>query len=312
MKDLLIDSHVHFDVKGYDIAGIEKEYVEIHGREKWQKLQEMNRYQREKWAQAWGFPQREPADEDLAHDSQRWLAEMEENHIERLVFVTGGGNEVLSAIVQAHPDHFTGYAHHDPFEPNAAQTLETAVTSLGLKGYKIIAPALKGRINDPALHPVWKAAEKHRIPVLIHFGILGAAGGLADHVNINPMSLHDVARAYPDISFIIPHFGCGYPQELLQLAWVCPNVYVDTSGSNQWIRWMPYPLTLKDLFRKYYETIGPRRILFGTDSEWFPRGFVKPYYDEQRRICIELGMDQEEIRMIFRDNIAGLLYPEDR
>jgi hypothetical protein len=25
-----------------------------------------------------------------------------------------------------------------------------------------------------------------------------------------------------------------------------------------------------------------------------------------------LGMDQEEIRMIFRDNIAGLLYPEDR
>jgi hypothetical protein len=33
---------------------------------------------------------------------------MEENHIERLVFVTGGGNEVLSAIVQAHPDHFTG------------------------------------------------------------------------------------------------------------------------------------------------------------------------------------------------------------
>jgi hypothetical protein len=50
VKDLLIDSHVHFDVKGYDIAGIEKEYVEIHGREKWQKLQEMNRYQREKWA----------------------------------------------------------------------------------------------------------------------------------------------------------------------------------------------------------------------------------------------------------------------
>ena len=311
MKELLIDSHVHFDVKDYDITGIEKDYIEIHGREKWLKLQTMNRYQKEKWAQAWGFPKREPADEDLVHASERWLAEMKKNRIERLVFVTGGGNGVLSTIVQAHPDRFTGYAHHNPFEPHAAQTLETAVASLGLRGYKIIAPALKGRINDPALHPVWKVAEKHRIPVLIHFGILGAAGGLADHININPMSLHDVARAYPDIPFIIPHFGCGYPKELLQLAWVCPNVYVDTSGSNQWIRWMPYPLTLKDLFRKYYETVGPERILFGTDSEWFPRGFVKSYYDEQRRACIELGMRQDETRMIFRDNIARLLYLEE-
>ncbi len=311
MNYLLIDSHVHFDVKGYDIAGIEKNYIDIHGREKWQKLQELNRYQKEKWTQAWGFPQREPADEDLVRASERWLSEMKLNHIERLVFVTGGGNEVLSTIVQAHPDHFIGYAHHDPFEPCAAQTLETAVTSLGLKGYKIIAPALKGRINDPELNQVWKIAEKYRIPVLIHFGILGAAGGLADHININPMSLHDVARAYPDIPFIIPHFGCGYPQELLQLAWVCPNIYVDTSGSNQWVRWMPYPLTLKDLFRKFYETVGPERILFGTDSEWFPRGFVRSYYDEQRRICIDLGMKQEEVQMIFRNNISKLLHLEE-
>ncbi|MHB8064075.1 MAG: amidohydrolase family protein [Ruminiclostridium sp.] len=307
----LIDSHVHFDVKGYEIIGIENKYIEEYGIEKWNKLQSKNQYQKESWAKAWGFPKREPTDDDVKQTSIRWLNEMERYNIDKLVFVTGGGNELLSRIVQEHPQHFIGYAHHNPFETNAAQKLETAVAHQGLKGYKIIAPDLSGRMDDSALNPVWKVAENNQIPVLIHFGILGAAGGLAKHDNINPMIMHDVARAYPDIPFIIPHFGCGHPQELLQLAWVCPNIYVDTSGSNQWIRWMPYPLTLKDLFKKYYETIGPERIIFGTDSEWFPRGFVKQYYDEQRKDCIELGMKQEEIKMIFRNNIARLLKQEE-
>ena len=307
-----IDSHIHFEVKGYDLLGIEKRYIEEHGREKWLKLQAQNQYQKDRWARAWGFPDREPAADDVGQTSAKWLEEMKKNNLDRLVFVTGGGNELLSQIVREYPDAFIGYAHHNPFEKDGASLLETAVTTLGLKGYKILAPDLPGRIDDPVLKPVWKVAERHRIPVLIHFGILGSAGGIAKHDNINPMILHDVARAHPDIPFIIPHFGCGHPEQLLQLAWVCPNIYTDTSGSNQWMRWMPYPLTLGDLFRKYYETIGPGRIVFGTDSEWFPRGFVRPYYEQQLRECVELGMTREEIKRIFRDNIAELLKLEAR
>ncbi|PYG89886.1 hypothetical protein LY28_00485 [Ruminiclostridium sufflavum DSM 19573] len=311
MEFKLIDSHVHFDVKGFAIVEIEKRYIEEYGKEKWLKLQAKNEYQSKKWAQAWGFPQREPADDDVKTTCVRWLEEMKKHNIEKLIFVTGGSNEILSRIIASYPEHFIGYAHHNPFERAAAEKLELAIAEQGLKGYKIIAPDLPGRINDISLEPVWKTAEKHQIPVLIHFGILGAAGGLASHANINPMMIHDVARAHPDISFIIPHFGCGYPQELLQLAWVCPNIYVDTSGSNQWVRWMPYPLTIKELFKKYYETIGPERIIFGTDSEWFPRGFVRQYYDEQRKDCIEAGMNQEELKLIFRGNIARLLRLEE-
>lgn len=302
-----IDSHVHFDVKAYDIVGIEKRYIAEYGAEKWLKLQEKNKYQSEKWARAWGFPKRELTDDDVRETAARWIKEIDKHNIDKLVFVTGGGNELLSEIIRENPEHFIGYAHHNPFDKDAAHKLEIAITAQGLKGYKIIAPDLQGRMDDLALEPVWKVAENYQIPVLIHFGILGAAGGLATHVNINPMIMHDVARAHPDIPFIIPHFGCGYPQELLQLSWVCPNIFVDTSGSNQWVRWMPYPLTVKDLFKKYYETIGPDRIIFGTDSEWFPRGFVKQYYDEQRKDCVELGMSQDEVKKIFRDNIARLL-----
>ena len=303
----VIDSHMHFQVKDYEIVSTKKDYIDKYGEEKYNKLQDKNKYQSILWIKAWGFADPEPVLDNVKETAKLWVDEMEKYNLERLVFATGGGNQVLSEIINLYPDKFIGYAHHNPFSKNADKELKHAIENLNLKGYKILAPDVKGRLDDPCLNPLWATAEKYQIPILIHFGILGAAGGIAHSYNISPMVIHDVARAYPDISFIIPHFGCGHPEQLLQLAWVCPNVYVDTTGSNQWTRWMPYPLTVKDLFKKFYETVGPKRIIFGTDSEWFPRGFVKRYLDDQLRDCYEIGMKEEEIKSIFRDNIAGLL-----
>lgn len=303
----VIDSHMHFQVKDYEMVSTKSDYIEKHGAEKYNKLQEKNKYQSNLWRKTWEFPSPELVCDNVKETAKRWIEEMEKNNLEKAVFVTGGGNQVLSEIINLYPDKFIGYAHHNPFTKDADSKLEYAIKNLNLKGYKILAPDLLGKLDDPILNPLWDVAEKYEIPVLIHFGIMGAAGGIADSYNISPMVIHDVARAYPDIPFIIPHFGCGHPEQLLQLAWVCPNVYVDTTGSNQWTRWMPYPLTVKDLFKKFYETVGPKRIIFGTDSEWFPRGFVKRYLDDQLRDCYELGMKEDEIKGIFRDNIAGLL-----
>jgi predicted TIM-barrel fold metal-dependent hydrolase len=73
------------------------------------------------------------------------------------------------------------------------------------------------------------------------------------------------------------------------------------------MRWMPYDLDLKKLFRKAVETIGPERLLFGTDSSYFPRGFSVEYLREQLKTCYEIGLREEEIGMIFHDNAAELL-----
>ncbi|GAA0726451.1 hypothetical protein GCM10008905_23070 [Clostridium malenominatum] len=307
MNFKIVDSHVHFDVKGYEITTIREDYIEKYGEEKYKRIQQMNKYQSEKWREAWGFPEPLPTLDKIEDTAKLWIDEMEKNNIEKMIFLTGGGNETLSGIVKQYPDKFVGYAHHNPFIKNSPEILERAITEEGLKGYKILAPGLHGKLDDESLEPLWNKAEKHRIPILIHFGILGGAGGIANDYNINPMVLHDVIRSHPDIPFIIPHFGCGQTESLLQLAWVCPNVYVDTSGSNQWTRWMPYNLTVRDLFKKFYETIGPNRIIFGTDSQWFPRGFVKKYFDDQVKDCVELGMGKDEIKNIFRDNILNLL-----
>ncbi len=176
-----------------------------------------------------------------------------------------------------------------------------------MRGFKVLAPALNGPIDDESLHPVWRVAEELALPVLIHFGTLDGGGGTAAHVNIDPLMLHPVAKAYPEVAFVVPHFGCGYPAELLQLAWACRNVYVDTSGNNEWVRWMPYPLTVADLFVKFLDTVGPDRILFGSDSAHFPRGLVRAYYDSQVAIVDELGLSASERHQLFAGNAARLL-----
>ncbi|HQY91058.1 amidohydrolase family protein, partial [Caldilinea sp.] len=222
-------------------------------------------------------------------------------------FVTGGGNEHLAEVVSWRPDRFIGFAHHSPFLPDAVARLDRAVTELGLRAYKLLAPNIEEPIEDPAAFPVWEKCAELGIPVLIHFGIQGGAGGIAWHQNINPLKLHNVAKAFPEVTFVIPHFGCAWERETLQLCWACPNVSIDTSGSNQWIRWAPGEVTIKYLFRKYYETIGPERIIFGSDSSWFPRGFAFRYLQDQVRDCLDLNISDVHIQQIFAGNAARLL-----
>jgi predicted TIM-barrel fold metal-dependent hydrolase len=151
-------------------------------------------------------------------------------------------------------------------------------------------------------------AENLDIPIIMHFGVQGGGGGPPVNIrNMNPLSLWQVASDFPTVSFVIPHFGACYLRELLQLCWHCSNISIDTSGSNQWIRWMPYEISLKDVMRRCIESIGPDRIIFGTDSSYFPRGFSEQYLREQLKICYDIGLDKESINKIFYRNAAKLL-----
>lgn len=305
----VIDFHSHFPTqRGGGFSGWRQRLVERYGEERTSIIMENSRRYREEWRRTWGFEPPESEAHTDEEQAERWVADMDSKGLERVNFVMGGGNDNLSKIVAMHPDRFTGFAHHDVFEEGAGKELERAVRKLGLRGFKLIATSQPKPIDDEAAYPVWEAAERLKVPVLIHFGVLGGGGGPAfDLGNINPLTLWKVAADFPTLDFVVPHFGACYWRELLQLCWQCPNVHVDTSGSNQWMRWMPYELSLKDLFRKAVETVGPERIVFGTDSSYFPRGFSVDYLKEQLRTCHEIGLEQGSIEKIFYGNAARLL-----
>lgn len=262
--------------------------------------------EKERWQHAWGFPSARAVS---AEEGERlWRAEIDSReHLKKVVFVTSGSNDFMADLVRRNPDHFIGYAHHDPLLPDAADRLDRALNHQGMRGYKILGPKIERRLDDRAFDPLWEVAQAAEVPVLVHFGIMGGAGGIANHVNINPIVIHDVAKRFPRLPIIIPHLGCGYVFETLNLAWACPNIFVDTSGSNQWMRWMPYETSLASLFKKYRETMGAGRIVFGTDSSWFPRGFTDVYLELQVREMYDNGFSEDEVDAVLYRNAAALL-----
>ena len=117
----------------------------------------------------------------------------------------------------------------------------------------------------------------------------------------NPLDLHAVALSYPQLPIIIPHFGAGLFREALMVADLCPNVLLDTSSSNGWMKYQP-GLTLSGVFRQALAVVGPDRLLFGTDSSFFPRGWVSDVYEQQSSALDEIGASTEVREKIFGGN----------
>jgi predicted TIM-barrel fold metal-dependent hydrolase len=120
----------------------------------------------------------------------------------------------------------------------------------------------------------------------------------------NPLDIHPVALHFPQIRFIVPHFGAGLFREALMLADLCPNVWLDTSSSN---RWMLYEnLDLRDVFRRSINLIGTERLLFGTDSSFFPRGWHAEIFKQQTMALYELGLNKEQAEQILCHSLEEL------
>jgi predicted TIM-barrel fold metal-dependent hydrolase len=78
-------------------------------------------------------------------------------------------NDQLAAAIAAHPDRFAGFASLPMTEPEAAaDELERAVRSLGLKGAMIFGTTNGRFLDDPAFLPVLQRAAALSVPIYLH------------------------------------------------------------------------------------------------------------------------------------------------
>ena len=109
---------------------------------------------------------------------------------------------------------------------------------------------------------------------------------------------------------VIAHFGAGFFREALMLLYQVPNLVLDTSGSNRWMLYNAADLDLKTIFYRTLRAGGACRVVFGTDSSFFPRGFrINILLDQYEAILAaqkKLNFPKEEIDLIFSGNITRL------
>ena len=87
---------------------------------------------------------------------------------------------------------------------------------------------------------------------------------------------------------------------------LCPNVYLDTSSSNRWMRYEEAHADLRAVFRRALDVAGPKRLFFGTDSSYFPRGWNQEIFETQTKALYEIGITEETDRLIFHENLLQL------
>ncbi|MBU7012553.1 MAG: amidohydrolase [Theionarchaea archaeon] len=239
----------------------------------------------------------------LKETIELWTQEFRKYSITKGVFLTfEPHNEELIAFTKN--DQFIGFTSVNPVEENAPEFLRQDIAA-GLKGLKLY-PVNRGfSVCDERCYPVYETAETLGIPITIHFGV--SIGYFSDLRYANPIDLHPVARDFPDVTFILAHFGCGFLREALFLSYQCQNICFDTSSSNRWIEYLPYTIDLKEVFKKCLTVLGPERLIFGTDSNFFPRGYRYNILEEQMTILDSLQVKEENKAKIFGENMARLL-----
>ena len=260
----------------------------------------------------WDLP---PADN--AELAGRWVSELDRHDVSRIVLMASlpGDEDAAGAAVRAFPDRIDGYFMLDPLAPDAVERCRRAVDELGLRGICLFPAMHRFAVRDERLKPVYRiAAERAGVIVFVHMGVLSVGVrrklGLRSKFDVsfsNPIDLQAVALDHPRVRFVVPHFGAGYFRETLMLGDLAPNVHLDTSSSNSWMKYQSPPMDLKAVFRQALSIYGPGRLLFGSDSSFFPRGWNAEIFQAQAAALRELDISAEDARAIFGRNLRRLL-----
>lgn len=254
--------------------------------------------------------------ESAEYLADRWVVEMNHNGVESAVLIASTPAEVegVATAVERHPGRFHSVVMLNPLMHGADMRISKALEDGFVHGIFLFPGMHKYSLHDHNVHSLLSIVAGHpNTVVYVHFGMLTVGfrqklglPSLFDMRFSNPIDLHSPALAFPHLRFVIPHFGAGYLREALMVADLCPNVYFDTSSSNKWIRCEPGITDLASVFRRALDVLGPKRLLFGTDSSWFPRGWVRDVFEEQVETLRILGIDAETARAIFGGNLKAL------
>jgi len=154
-------------------------------------------------------------------------------------------NDQVIEAARQYPDRFVPFCTAFPNQDAAAAAAEIRrCLDLGCRGVKFHPWLQSFPANSAYLYPALELCAERRIPVLFHTGTPPYS---------QPFQVMEQARRFPDVPFVVGHFGKIMFLDAVRSAELCPNVWLETSGAQ-----------VADLqFAR--ERVGVDRILYGTD-----------------------------------------------
>jgi predicted TIM-barrel fold metal-dependent hydrolase len=247
--------------------------------------------------------------------ADRWVAELDRHGVARAALIASHPADAgaVATAVARHPRRFVGFVMVDPTLGDAVEYAAAALDQGGARALCLFPAMHRFALDDDRVASLFAlAARRPGTAVFVHCGVLSVGArkllGLPSPFDLragNPLDLHAIAQRHPTVPILVPHFGAGLLREALMVADACPNVMLDTSSSNGWIRYHP-GLTLRDVMSQALAVVGADRLLFGTDSSCFPRGWVRGVLEQQSAILDELGVAAAARAKIFGGNFDRL------
>jgi uncharacterized protein len=253
------------------------------------------------------------APEQLA---DRWVAELDRHGVARAALIASipGDDDSVAVAVRRHPSRFVGYFMFNPTMPDASTRLSQALHAGVLRVVALFPAMHHYALDDRRVEQVFEEAGLRGAAVFVHCGVLSVGVrrklGLPSPFDLrlgDPIALARTAARYTHVPVMIPHFGAGLFREALMAADQCANIYLDTSSSNGWMRYHPR-LTLADVFRSALDVAGPERVLFGTDSSFFPRGWQAGIRDAHLQALSAAGATDDQVGQIMSGNFDRLFH----
>ncbi|MHA1967890.1 MAG: amidohydrolase family protein [Candidatus Hodarchaeales archaeon] len=207
---------------------------------------------------------------DIKERAKLTVQEMKKSDVDEILLMSFSGD--FQTVYKAHkmfPDKFPGIIpfidpRYDSPDVIADYKKKGAVS---IKFY----PGTWGNsfnFNDKRVFPYLETCLELELIPMIHFGVMKGGPENLTSWPANPMELRPWLQnpKLKELKYVIAHFGAGYLREVFLMAYSHKKrIYIDTSGSNDWIYWSPFS-NLTQVFEKSIIALSPQHILFGTDS----------------------------------------------
>jgi len=168
------------------------------------------------------------------------------------------------------------------FGSEALRELEFCFAELGAAGVAFDTSRQGLYIDSPMIYPFIELARDRGKPAYFYTGV---------PIFALPLNLANLARRYPEVSFILGAMGVSdYWGDIIPAVRICPNIFVETSVNAN------VPAVLKNFLNEF----GDEKVLFGSNYPY------TSYAMEYRKIE-RAGLSSSSLEKIYYRNACRLL-----